>query len=101
MDKIKIALIGCGNVGQVIHLPILKKMHDVEVLAVVDPDERKAKAVALRFGIPETFKSIEALLSSPTGSAIDAVDICTSTDQHKNAAITSLQARQDTLFEKP
>lgn len=101
MDKIKIALIGCGNVGQVIHLPILKKMNDVDVVAVVDPDERKAKAVALRFGIPQTFKTIEALLNSPIGSEIDAVDICTSTDQHKISAIASLQAGKHTLVEKP
>src|SRR6185503_17051463 len=101
MDKIKIALIGCGNVGQVIHLPILKKMQDIEVLAVVDPDERKAKAVALRYNIPQTFKSIDALLNSPVGSEIQAVDICTSTDHHKSAAIAALQAGKDVLVEKP
>lgn len=101
MDKIKIALIGCGNVGQVIHLPILKKMTDVDVVAIVDPDERKTKAIALRYGIPQTFKTIEALLNSPTGSEITAVDICTSTDQHKSAAIAALQAGKDVLVEKP
>ncbi|MDP4230148.1 MAG: Gfo/Idh/MocA family oxidoreductase [Bacteroidota bacterium] len=101
MDKIKLALVGCGNVGQVIHLPILRKMPDVEVVAVVDPDERKAKAVALRFGIPQTFKSIDALLASPIGSEIQAVDICTPTDQHKNAAIAALQSGKDILVEKP
>ena len=101
MDKIKLALIGCGNVGQVIHLPILKKMTDVDVMAIVDPDERKAKAVALRYGIPQTFKTIEALLASETGSEITAVDICTSTDQHKSAAIAALQSGKDVLVEKP
>src|SRR5437764_1057025 len=101
MEKVKLALIGCGNVGQVVHLPILKKMPDVEVAAVVDPDERKAKAVALRYGIPQTFKTIEAMLQSPIGSEIQAVDICTSTDQHKNAAIAALEAGKDALVEKP
>ncbi|MEI8134356.1 MAG: Gfo/Idh/MocA family oxidoreductase [bacterium] len=101
MDKIKIAVIGCGNVGQVVHLPILAKMNDVEVVAVVDPDERKAKAVALRYGIPATFKTIDALLSSPLGSEVDAVDICTSTDQHKSAAIAAMEAGKHALVEKP
>jgi predicted dehydrogenase len=101
MEKIKIALVGCGNVGQVIHLPILKKMHDVEIAAVVDPDERKAKAVALRFGIPQTFKTIDAMLNSSIGSEISAVDICTSTDQHKSAAIAAMEAGKDALVEKP
>jgi predicted dehydrogenase len=101
MDKIKLALVGCGNVGQVIHLPILKKMHDVEIAAVVDPDERKAKAVASRFGIPHIFKTIDSLLNSPISSEIIAIDVCTSTDQHKNAAISALQAGKSVLVEKP
>src|SRR6266513_3961414 len=101
MDKIKLALVGCGNIGQIVHLPVLKKMPDVEVAAVVDHDERKAKAVAMRFGIPQSFKSIEALLDSPFGAEIAAVDICTPTDQHKNAAIAALEAGKDILVEKP
>lgn len=101
MEKIKLALIGCGNVGQIIHLPILKKMPDVEVSAIVDPDERKAKAVGERFGIDHIFKSADALLSSAIGSEIQAVDICTSTDQHRNSAIACLQAGKDILVEKP
>ncbi len=101
MEKVKLALIGSGNMGQVIHLPILKKMQDVELCAIVDPDERKAKTIAERFGIPLTFKSVDAMLSSSIGSEIEAVDICTPTDQHKAPAIAALQAGKDVLVEKP
>ncbi|HYM19600.1 MAG TPA: Gfo/Idh/MocA family oxidoreductase [Candidatus Kapabacteria bacterium] len=101
MDTIKLALVGAGNVGQVVHLPILKRMPDVEVVAVVDPDERKAKAVAARFGIHSTFKTIDALLGSGLGSEINAVDVCTPTDQHSVPAIASLESGKDVLVEKP
>ncbi len=101
MDKLKIALVGSGNMGQVIHLPILKKMQDVEICAIVDPDERKAKIIAERFGITSTFKTMDAMLSSGIGSEITAVDICTPTDQHKSPAIAALQSGKDVLIEKP
>src|SRR5690349_18233028 len=101
MEKVKLALVGCGNVGQVIHLPILHKMPDVEICAIVDPDERKAKAVAQRFGVKSVFKTVDTLLSSPVGDEIRAVDICTSTDMHKPVAIAALEAGKDVLVEKP
>jgi predicted dehydrogenase len=101
MEKVKVALVGCGNVGQVIHLPILHKMPDVEICAIVDPDERKARAVAQRFGVRSVFKSIDAFLSSPVGDEVRAVDICTSTDMHKPVAIAALEAGKDVLVEKP
>ncbi|HET9136307.1 MAG TPA: Gfo/Idh/MocA family oxidoreductase [Candidatus Kapabacteria bacterium] len=101
MDKIKLALVGCGNVGQIIHLPILKKMQDVELCAIVDPDERKSKAIAERYGVRSTFKSVDALLNSAIGSEVEAIDICTPTDQHRSPAIAALQAGKDVLVEKP
>ena len=101
MDKIKLALVGCGNVGQIIHLPIIKKMQDVELMAIVDPDERKARTIAERYGVRSTFKSVDAMLNSEVGSEIQAVDICTPTDQHKAPAIAALQAGKEVLIEKP
>jgi len=101
MEKIKLALIGCGNVGQVVHLPILQRMSDVEIVAVVDPDRRKAKAVAERAGIPKYFTDIEDLLASNLAGDLQAVDICSSTDAHRPLAIAALQAGLDVLVEKP
>ncbi|MEO6939565.1 MAG: Gfo/Idh/MocA family oxidoreductase [Candidatus Kapaibacterium sp.] len=101
MDKIKVALVGCGNVGQVVHLPILQRMPDVEIVAVVDPDKRKVQAVAARAGIPNYFTDIEQLLASSIASDIQAIDICSSTDAHKPIALAALAAGKDVLVEKP
>jgi predicted dehydrogenase len=101
MDKIKLALAGCGNMAQVVHLPTLQKMSDVEVVAVVDPDRRKAKAVAERFGIGASFTSLESLLSSPLGEEVQAVDIVTPTDTHRPLAIEAIEAGKHVLIEKP
>ena len=101
MDKIKIALVGCGNIGQVVHLPILEKMADVTIAAIVDPDKRKAQAVAARSNIPATFTSLEALLASPIADDLHAIDICTPTDTHRPLAIAAMQSGKDVLVEKP
>jgi predicted dehydrogenase len=101
MEKIKLALVGCGNVGQVVHLPILQKLADVEIVAVVDPDKRKAQAVALRGNIPHYYTSIEELLASNIAGDLQAIDICSSTDAHRPNALAALAAGKDILVEKP
>ncbi len=101
MDKVKLAIIGCGNVAQVVHLPVLEKMSDVEIAAVVDPDKRKAQAVASRGNIPASFTSLDALLASPIAKELNAIDICTPTDTHRTIAIQAMEAGLDVLVEKP
>ena len=101
MEKVKLALVGCGNIGQVVHLPILQKMSDVEIVAVIDPDKRKAQAVAQRFGVANSFTSMDELLNSPAAKGLKAVDICCSTDTHKQLAITAMAGGLDVLVEKP
>ena len=101
MDKVKLALVGCGNVAQVVHLPVLQRMTDVEIVAVVDPDKRKAHTIAQRAGIPASFASLDALLSSPLADELNAIDICTPTDTHRPLAIAAMQAGKDVLVEKP
>jgi len=101
MDKVKLALVGCGNIGQVVHLPILEKMADVEIVAIVDPDKRKAQAVAQRANIKHFFTSLDALLDSGVSEEINAIDICTPTDTHRPLALQALQAGKDVLVEKP
>ncbi|SRR5579883_455906 len=101
MEKVKLALVGCGNIGQVVHLPVLEKMADVEIVAVVDPDKRKAQSVAERANIGATFTSLDALLSSPIAQELHAVDICTPTDTHRPLALQAMQAGIDVFVEKP
>src|SRR5580692_3124446 len=101
MEKVKLALIGCGNVAQVVHLPVLEHMPDVEIVAVIDPDKRKAQAIALRSHIPNVFTSLDAMLDSPVAKDVHAVDICTPTDTHRPIAIQAMENGLDVLVEKP
>ncbi len=99
MEKIRIGVVGLGNIAQTIHLPILTKLPDAEVSAVCDLDDNKARVVAEKFGIPRYYTDVETMLKSEESMA--AIDICTPTMIHKEVAIAALESKKDVLVEKP
>ncbi len=98
MDKVRIGVVGVGWVAQVIHLPLLMKMPEVEVVAVCDHDRSKARLVAEKFGIARTYADIGAMLKA---EELKAVVIASSTDAHKTLAIAAIESGVDVLVEKP
>ncbi len=98
IDKAKIGIVGLGWIAQVFHLPILTKMSDVEITCVCDRDKTRARALAEKYGIPRYYTDYEQML---TVENLHAVDICTSTDAHKDVAIASLETKRDVFVEKP
>ena len=98
MEKLKIGVIGLGWVSQIFHLPTLKKLGDVEITAICDRDKSKAKYIGEKFGIGKIYTDYEDMLSKED---LNAVDICTPTDSHKNISIAALQKGLDVFVEKP
>ncbi len=98
MDRVRIGVVGVGWVAQVIHLPLLVKFPDVEVVALCDRDRAKARLVAEKFGIPKTYADITTMLRDET---LKAVVICSSTDAHRTLAIAAIERGVDVLIEKP
>ena len=96
--KAKIGIVGLGWIAQVFHLPILSKMSDVEITCVCDRDKTRARALAEKYGIARYYTDYNQMLQTEN---IDAVDICTSTDAHKDIAIASLEMKRDVFVEKP
>lgn len=99
MNKIKTGIIGLGGITQIVHLPILSKMDDVEITAVCDSDVSKCKTIASRYNIKKYYKDYEKLLSD--NPDITAVIIAAQTNVHKNISIKCLEADKDILIEKP
>lgn len=95
---VKVALIGAGSAAQVVHLPILKRLPDLDVAAIIDPQQRKARTIAERFGIPNVHEEIAALEEHPE---IDAVVVCTPSDGHEEPVIAALQLGKHVLCERP
>src|SRR4029453_2857327 len=50
-DPVRLALVGWGRIAQVAHLPAAEKSGEGELVAVCDPSEVVAAAVARRYGV--------------------------------------------------
>ncbi|MBQ9408054.1 MAG: Gfo/Idh/MocA family oxidoreductase [Clostridia bacterium] len=98
MDKIKVAIIGAGNIARSCHMPAYQRMDGVEVVAVADINLERAKDMAAKFNIPQAFGSIEELLANVE---CDYVDICVWNGSHAPCAIAAARAGKGILCEKP
>ncbi|MDZ4711003.1 MAG: Gfo/Idh/MocA family oxidoreductase [bacterium] len=99
MNKIKLGIVGLGGIAQIIHLPMLSKMEDVEIVAVCDSDGAKCKSIALRYNIKKAYRDVDKMLEE--NPDMSAVVIATQTNVHKDVSIKCLQAEKDVLIEKP
>ena len=84
MDKIKVAVVGTGNICSSAHMPAYMKRDDVEVIACADIDFEKAKKFAEKFNVPNVYNSVEDLLAN---CKPDYVDVCTWPAAHAPVAI--------------
>jgi predicted dehydrogenase len=98
MEKTRLGIVGLGWIAQVVHLPILSRSADVEVVAACDVDRRRGKLVAEKFHIPRFYDNLQQMLDE---ADLSAVIVCTSTDAHKEVTLASLRAGKDVLVEKP
>jgi len=94
MEKIKVAVIGAGNMGKN-HVRIYSEMKDVELIGVVDVNEKIGKEVAGKFNI-DFFSNYKEIINK-----VDAVSIAVPTKFHYNVAKEFLNANVDVLIEKP
>src|ERR671922_1581137 len=97
-DRLRVGIIGGGAITQVAHLPVLKKLRTIEVLAICDTDLPKARALADRFAVKDAFDDIEELLRF---EALDAVVICSPNHLHESHILAALSANLHVLVEKP
>jgi predicted dehydrogenase len=99
MDRVRIGIVGTGTIAQTIHLPILSKLPDVEIVAACDVDLNKAASVAKKYGIPRSYSSYEEMLDKEEDMVV--VDVCAPTNMHKEVAVAVLESKRDVLVEKP
>lgn len=96
MDKVKIAVVGLGKLGQR-HLKIWSQLEGVEVVGIIVRNQEKIQVVEERYGV-KTFTSVAALLSV---QEVDAFDICTPTDTHLAFVNQIAEVRKHIICAKP
>ncbi|HSJ25878.1 MAG TPA: Gfo/Idh/MocA family oxidoreductase [Longimicrobiales bacterium] len=97
-DKLRVGLMGVGAIAQVVHLPVLARLENVDLVAVCDVDQPRAQAIAARFGIPRVYTDDDDVFAADD---IDAIIICSPSHLHESQAIAGLQGGKHVLVEKP
>ena len=95
--RVRIGVVGAGAISQLMHLPILSERADVELSAVADLDEAKAKTIAGRLGIRRVLDD-DALVADED---IEGVVICAPSFLHESIAVACMEAGKHVLVERP
>ena len=98
--KIKVGIIGCGGIANGKHMPALKSLPDVEMVAFCDLIEERAVAAAAKYGTPDAkvYTDYKKLLEDKT---IDVVHVCTPNRSHSFITVDALEAGKHVMCEKP
>ena len=95
--KLKIALVGCGQIADA-HLQELKKIPVADAVAVCDLHADLAQQAAVRFQIPHAYTDMQRMLDEVQP---DVVHVTTPVPAHRPLAIQAMQAGAHVYIEKP
>jgi virulence factor len=98
MAQLRVGVVGLGRLADSIHLPTLASLPDVDLVAAADLDERRRRAAAEKFGIPQSFADHRAMIEQ---AGLDAVLVATTPHAVGQVGIDTLGAGLATFLEKP
>ena len=106
-EKIKVCIIGAGNISNTRHIPALKKLNNVEIVGVISDKQEKIDKTCQKHNIENGL-----LVNNPTNDLekvkkckwfkeVQAVIIGTPPKQHYPLVKLALTLEKDVLVEKP
>ncbi|KAF2161432.1 hypothetical protein M409DRAFT_37553 [Zasmidium cellare ATCC 36951] len=97
--KLRVGILGAGEVAQVCHLPVLGLLsHLYVVTAICDISAKNVAHTAAKFHIPLATTNPRDIFQSPD---VDVVFVLTSDEFHEEYAIAALRAGKHAMVEKP
>ena len=102
MEKIiRIAVVGCGGIANGKHMPSLKRLPGVEMVAFCDIIPERAEKARKDFGTPDArvYTDYKEMLAKEAD--VDAVHVCTPNRSHSFITIDALEAGKNVMCEKP
>lgn len=99
-EKIKVGIIGCGGIANGKHMPSVKKLENVEMVAFCDIVKERAEKAKADFGTQDAavYTDYKDLLKDPS---ITAVHVCTPNRSHSFITVDALHAGKHVICEKP
>ena len=101
MDRIvKIGIIGCGGIANGKHMPALKKIPNVRMIAFCDIIPERAEKAAREYGEPDAkvYTDYRELLKNPD---VEVVHVLTPNREHADITVDALYAGKHVMCEKP
>ncbi len=98
MKKLKVAVIGVGNISRW-HITSYLNNPDTELVAFCDINPETLRRRGEEFGVSALYESYDEMLEKTP--EIDLVSVCTWNNAHAVAAIAALNAGKHVLCEKP
>ncbi len=99
MTRLRVGVIGLGEVAQVIHLPVLRSLPQLyEVVAVCDISPTLLQVVGDQYGIERRYSEAAEMLAA---GGLDAVLVLNSDEYHTEAVVAALENDVHVLVEKP
>jgi len=95
---VRVAVVGAGFMGQLVHIPNFLRAKNCEVVALCDLREKLGRAVAAKYHIPRFYNSHEKLIDLKD---IDACVVIVADDLHAPIAIDLLKSGKHVFVEKP
>ncbi len=96
MRRLRTAVVGCGAVSEIYHLPAVARVPAAELVAVADTDLDRARAAAARFGATVAVADYRELPDD-----VEAAIVATSNASHAEIACALLARGTHVLCEKP
>ena len=101
MDRIvKVGIIGCGGIANGKHMPSLKTVPNVQMVAFCDIIAERAEKAAREYGTPDAkvYTDYRELLKDPE---IEVVHVLTPNREHADISSDALYAGKHVMSEKP
>ena len=96
-QKVRVGVLGCGEIAYWVHLPTLGRMSEVELVSAAEPDPRAREQAASILQKPVLDRGEDLFARAD----IDAVVICAPTAFHYPLALAACAAHKHLYLEKP
>jgi predicted dehydrogenase len=96
VKRLRVGVVGCGEIAQIMHLPYLSELPQFEIGAVCDLSSHVVEAMANRYGVPHRYTDAADLIAQDD---LDIVAVLTL--DHYDVARAAIAAGKHVFVEKP
>ncbi len=96
--EVRLGIVGCGRAATSLHVPALRRVPGVTIVALSDNDEHRLQHLAAQCKAAVAFPDYRDLLAD---DRVDLVAVCVPAMLHTEVAAAALRAEKHVFIEKP